>query len=184
MFEEQWNNLPVPTRVQLALRAGLEGKTGSQNWEQVSDSDLDALVDTINNLAAKHRERRLRTIRKTAKKLKVSPEYLVQTGQVWIQEGRQPTADEFTDWAREQHPRACKHYQAAWPLKCHNGRCANHIQFNKCCTSFFANTGICETGYFHPERIRIKKWIDFQRLYRLANRRVGKKLSEIRRDHE
>ena len=177
MFEEQWNQLPVPTRVQLSLRASLEGKVGSQEWKEIDNTDREKLVTTIHMLALGYQRR----IKATSRKLHCSVEYLEQTNQPWIKTGRKPTADEFTDWARQQHPKCCKHYQAAWPLASYNGQCDNFIQFGKCCTSFFANTGICETGYFHPERIKIKKWIDFQRLYRKAHRSVEKKLGEVKR---
>lgn len=112
-----------------------------------------------------------REIRKIAKSLGVSTKYL-RDQQHWIQEGRAPTEAEFTAWARNQHKCSCRTYQAAYPLLYYKGKCVNCLNFKRPCLNFFSHSGICETGYFVPERISISTWNDFQKSFRKARRKV------------
>lgn len=172
-FAKAWNKCRISDRVRLARAAELEGKRGSAAWGDLSQSDQEAITNIILRLSARYQKRRAKIISKTSRKLCVSAEYLDGTGQKWLQEGRAPTDEEFQNWARNQHEKACKRYEPAYPLKHNNGRCA-HCLKKKPCTSFFSHTGICETGYFHPDRIKITKWSDFQKQYRKAVRKVNR----------
>ncbi len=119
-------------------------------------------------------KRYLRQIGKTAKKLGVSRKFL-ESCQSWIQEDRAPTMEEFTQWARSQHKRACKEYESAWPFSHYQGSCAHMIR-NKPCVPFFSHTGICETGYFVPERMNHLTWDIFNKQARKAMRMVRREL--------
>lgn len=186
-FAKAWNKARIPHRCKLAHAAGLEGKRGGAAWAKpkkddnpssfLTEAEKEALTSTILELSARYQKRRAKIISKTAKTLGVSSDYLKGTGQKWLQEGRPPTEEEFQEWARNQHPKACKKYEPAWPLSGNNGRCV-HCVHKKPCTSFFAHTGICETGYFEVDRITITKWSDFQKQYRKATRKVKKVLEE------
>lgn len=125
--------------------------------------------------ARKEEKEESKRLRKQAKKIGVSTKFL-RSCQHWIQEGREPTIEEFTNWARCQHKRACKRYQAAYPLNYHNGKCRHMLTLKRPCVSFFSHTGICETGYFVPERIRYITWTNFQKSARKAARIVKKEL--------
>lgn len=116
-----------------------------------------------------------KALRKVAKKLGIPVGYL-KSIQTWLGEGREPTIEEFTKWARSQHKRACKEYTAAYPMSYYNGRCLHRILFNRPCASFFSHTGICETGYFIPERIKNLSWKAFNKEARKADRIVKKEL--------
>jgi hypothetical protein len=170
-FTEAWNREKVVNRVHLAKAADLLGIRGSASWEDIPEDERTKLENTIISLSRKHRER----IVKKAKNLGVSVEFL-EGEPIWIQQGRAPTPDEFRDWARSQHKKSCKRYEPAVPISRYNGMCYHCKEFNKPCTSFFANTGICETGYFEIERIKVTPWNVFQEQFRKAERRVGKKL--------
>lgn len=113
-------------------------------------------------------------VAKVARKIGVSPEYL-ESCPHWMQEGRGATEAEFTKWARHQHKRACKEYEAAFPITFLHGKCVHMTKMKKPCVSFFGHTGICETGVFHPERIKIMTWHDFHK----AARRAGRKVKQV-----
>jgi len=119
----------------------------------------------------KHMLERSALVKKTAKKLKIGVRFL-QSTQPWIQEGRAPTIEEFTDWARQQHKRACKEYEAAYPITHYNGKCQHMLSRDKPCVSFFSHTGICETGYFVPERMPHLILAKFDKQARKAARKV------------
>jgi len=114
-------------------------------------------------------------VKKVAKKIGVSASYLKYQPH-WIQEGRGPTVEEFTAWARNQHKRACKRYQAAYPVSGNRGKCHHFITMKKPCVSFFSHTGICETGFFEPERMHHLLWTEFNKQARKAARVVKKEL--------
>ncbi len=179
-FGKAWNKRRVPDRVKLAIKAGLEGKRGSAAWGDLKQEEQDQIHDIILMLSDLHKRRIAKIVSKTSKTLGVSTDYLNSQPR-WIQEGRAPTEEEFTKYARrsvwsDEHQRmvkSCQKYEPAWPLSYHNGRCA-HCQKKKPCTAFFAHTGICETGEFVPDKIKIIKWSDFQKQFRKANRRVQK----------
>ncbi len=175
-FKKAWNNRKVSDRVKLSRAAGLEGKRGSAAWEDLSQEDRERLTNTIIYLSD-HFKKRYRAISKrTAARLGVSRQY-IESQPIWIQEGRAPTYDEFKNWSRSQHEKACQFYEPAWPLNHHNGQCHHYLcNRKKPCTSFYAHTGICETGEFVPDKIKIIKWSDFQKQFRKANRRVKKQL--------
>ena len=116
-----------------------------------------------------------RQLRKQAKKLDVSVRYL-RSCPFWTQEGRAPTIEEFTRWAKNQHKRACKEYEAAYPMNYYQGKCQHMIHFNKPRVPFFSHTGICETGYFVPERMHHVLWTTFNKQARKAARTVKKQL--------
>jgi len=177
-FNKAWNKRRILDRVRLARASGLEGKIGSASWGDITKEEQKAIVDTILRLSSSYKKRRAKIISTTAKKLGVSKTYLEGTGQKWLQEGRAPTWEEFRDWARNQHQRACKYYEPAWPLDYYHGKCAHMIFKKKPCTSFFSHTGICETGYFEPERISITTWGDFQKAFKKATRKV-KRILEV-----
>lgn len=120
--------------------------------------------------AEKEYRKKERRLRKQAKKLGVSVEYL-RDCPLWMHRGEKPTEEEYTLWARNQHKRACKEYEAAYPLTYFHGRCS-HMVRKKACVSFFGHTGICETGVFIPERIKRLTWSDFQKQARRAQRKV------------
>ena len=137
----------------------------------------EAELDQAEEKHQEAKERKYRKqLRRQAKKLGVSVEYL-ESCQFWIQEGRAPTEEEFTWWARNQHKRACKKYEAAYPMNYYNGKCIHMVHFKKPCVSFFSNTGICETGYFVPERMHLHLLTTFNKRARKALREVRKQLS-------
>lgn len=121
----------------------------------------------------KEGRKRRKKLREQAKELGVSVRYLEST-QIWVQEGRAPTVEEYTAWARSQHKRACKAYQAAYPVDYHRGKCQFLLSFKRPCVAFFSHTGICETGYFVPERMHNLLWTDFNKNARKAGRDVKK----------
>ena len=170
-FTDAWNTEKVVNRVKICRAADVLGIRGSAEWKDIPEDERSKLEDTIMALAKKHHKRKS----KMAKKLGVSVEFL-ENEPVWVQEGRAPTPEEFQDWARSQHEGACRRYEPAIPLNRYNGMCYHCKQFGKPCTSFFANTGICETGYFEVDRIKVTPWNVFQKQFRKAERRVGKKL--------
>lgn len=172
-----WNKRRVSDRVKLCHAAGLEGKPGSADWKDIDKDTREAIIKTILRLAAAHRKRRAKISGKTAKKLGVSKEYILGCP-YWVQENREPTEEEFQRWARNQHDKACKHYEPAYPLKHYRGRCFHHVKMKKPCTAFFSHSGICETGIFVPDKISITTWSDFQKQYRKAARKV-KRILEL-----
>jgi len=181
-FAKAWNKRRVPDRVKLARAAGLEGKRGAAAWGDLNNTEQEALTEAILELSARYQKRRAKIVSKTSKTLGVSKDYL-DSQPKWIQEGRAPTEEEFQTEARkpvwsDEHQKmvkSCQKYEPAWPLSQNNGRCVHCIK-KKPCTAFFAHTGICETGFFEPDKIRITKWSDFQKQFRKANRRVQKSL--------
>lgn len=174
-----WNKRPVVDRVKIAHEAGLEGRRGSADWGNIRKKERKALLRIMRELSVRHQKRRAKIVSSTAQKLGVSANFLHNTGQRWLQDGREPTLEEFQNWARKQHEKACKHYTPAWPLGHYNGKCQHCIEMKRPCTSFFAHTGICETGYFEPDRIKTLPWNEFQKMYRRAMRKVNQKLGEV-----
>jgi len=116
-------------------------------------------------------------VSKVARRLGVSTRFLRGCPQ-WMQEGRGATEEEFTIWVRGQHKRACKEYQAAYPISFYQGKCFHMLHFKKPCVPFFAHTGICETGIFHPERIKNDLPGSFGKSARRASRDVAKMLGK------
>jgi len=118
---------------------------------------------------------RTKEVKKVARRLDVSARFL-KSMQPWIQDGRAPTIEEYSSWARGQHKRACKEYRAAFPLDYYDGKCQHRVEFGRPCAPFFSHTGICETGYFVPERIRNLGFAKFNKQARKADRIVKKEL--------
>lgn len=169
-FNDAWNNRPVPDRVKLSVEAGLGGRIGSKDWEDIEPGHQQQLTETIISLWQRRHADQER-FEQTLKELGCSREYL-QSCPIWIQQGRKATAQEFTKWVHSQSDKVCRYYKAAWPVSHYRGKCIHYVQNRKPCTAIFAHTGVCETGFFNPDGIKQIRWSDFQKTIRCANRKA------------
>lgn len=110
------------------------------------------------------------TISETAEKLGVSVEFL-ESQPLWYQEGRAPTAEEYTEWSRSQK-RGCREYIAMEPLSHYQGMCSLYIRNNyRHCGVPFVSKFTCKTGMVEEGKVHHIQWKDFRRNIDRARRR-------------
>jgi hypothetical protein len=80
----------------------------------------------------------------------------------WTQEGRAPTAKEYTEWSRSQ-PHACQEYIALEPMGYYNGRCQYYENFGRPCGVPFVRKLNCKMGVVEEGKTHKIPWKDFRR---------------------
>lgn len=112
------------------------------------------------------------TIGEVAERLGVSVEYL-EAQPTWIQEGRAPTEDEFTEWSRSQKG-GCYEYVAATPISHYQGLCAFYLLSRRHCGVPFVSGLTCKTGLPREGKVVHMTWKRFRRNFDEWARRGGR----------
>lgn len=117
----------------------------------------------MKNREARRARRRLRRV---AHKLGLSVEVL-KASPIWMQEGRDATEEEYTNWARSQHKDACQEYRAAWPIVQQRGKCVDYLKLGRPCNAQYAHSCMCWSGQFEATADRVHfTWGDIAKNYR------------------